>query len=177
VGPTRIISVIGRKNAGKTTLVVALVSELAREGRRVATIKHGHHPALVDTEGTDTWRHYHEGHARRVLIESPGERVVFERTESDGDPEALARQYMAGMDIVIAEGFKQSALPKIEVHRKSIHPHPLFDPASPAAGLWVAMVTDDPALRPPCPVFRFSDTAWLVTLSGLAWSRAKLLEP
>ena len=45
---TRIISVIGRKNAGKTTLAVALISELARRGHRVMTIKHGHHPASVD---------------------------------------------------------------------------------------------------------------------------------
>ena len=177
MGPTRIISVVGRKDAGKTTLVVALASEFARQGHRVATIKHGHHPALVDTEGTDTWRHYNEGHARRVMIESPGQRVVFERTDADGDPEDLARQYMKGMDFVLAEGFKRSPLPRIEVHRKSLHPEPRFDPSAPNADLWVAVVTDDASLRPPCPVFRFSDTAWLVTLSGLAWSRAKLLQP
>ena len=104
--PTRIISVIGRKNAGKTTLMVALASEFVRQGRKVGTLKHGHHPALVDSEGTDTWRHYNEGHAERALIESPGQRVVFERTDRDAEPEALARRYMDGMDIVLAEGFK-----------------------------------------------------------------------
>ena len=175
--PTRIISVIGRKDTGKTTLVVALASEFNRQGKKVATIKHGHHPALVDAEGTDTWRHYNEGHARRTLLESPGQRVLFERTDRDGDPEALARHYMEGMDLVLVEGFKQADLPKIEVHRSKLHPSPLYDPESPQANLWVAMVVDDPMLRFPCPVFRFTDTAWLVTLSGLAWSRAKLLVP
>ena len=44
------------------------------------------------------------------------QRVLFERTDADGDPESLAQRYMRGMDIVIVEGFKQSSLPKIEVH-------------------------------------------------------------
>jgi molybdopterin-guanine dinucleotide biosynthesis protein B len=171
------VSVIGRKNAGKTTLVVALASEFARQGRSVGTLKHGHHPVLLDTEGTDTWRHYNEGLARRALIESPGQRTLFERTEADADPEWLARRYMSGLDIVIAEGFKQSAVPKIEVYRKATHPSPIFDGGSPNAGLWVAMLTDDDNLRPPCPVFRFNDTAWLMNLAGLAWSRARVLDP
>ena len=42
---------------------------------------------------------------------------------------------------------------------------------------WVAMVTDDRSLRLPIPVFRFSDTAWLVTIANLAWDRAKILPP
>jgi molybdopterin-guanine dinucleotide biosynthesis protein B len=176
VGGTRVISVIGRKDAGKTTLVVALSYELVRQGHRVGTIKHGHHLALVDAEGTDTWRHFHEGKAERVMIESPGNRVLFERTTADDDPEALARRYMQGMDIVIVEGFKHSALPKIEVHRRSQHPAPLFDPRSMTANLWVAMVTDDDSLRFEFPLLRFSDTAWLVTLSSLAWGRAKVLQ-
>jgi molybdopterin-guanine dinucleotide biosynthesis protein B len=177
VEAARIISIIGRKNAGKTTLVVALASEFTRQGKKVGTIKHGHHPALIDTEGTDTWRHYHEGLARRSMIESPGQRVVFERTSAEGEPEALARQYMQGMDIVLVEGFKAFALPKIEVHRSKLHAEPLFNAAAPNADLWVAMVVDDPSLRFPCPVFRFTDTSWLVTLSGLVWSRAKPLTP
>jgi len=177
VQPTRLVSVIGRKNAGKTTLVVALAAEFARQGHSVGTLKHGHHPVLLDTEGTDTWRHYNEGKARRALIESPGQRTVFERTEADGDPEALARQYMSGLDIVIAEGFKLSAVPKIEVYRLATKQSPIFDPGLPNAGLWVAMVTDDDTLRTPFPVFRFNDTAWLMSLTGLAWKRAKVLEP
>jgi molybdopterin-guanine dinucleotide biosynthesis protein B len=177
VGSTRIISVIGRKNAGKTTLVVALASEFTRQKKAVATIKHGHHPALLDTEGTDTWRHYNEGLARRTLIESPGQRVLFERTEADADPEDLARRYMQDMDIVLVEGFKQSALPRIEVHRSKISPAPLYDPAAANADLWKAMVTDDHELRVPFTLFRFNDTAWLVTLSHVVWDNAKVLAP
>ncbi|HEX7024594.1 MAG TPA: molybdopterin-guanine dinucleotide biosynthesis protein MobB, partial [Gemmatimonadales bacterium] len=73
---TKIISVVGHKNAGKTTLVGALSHEFKRQKRRVATIKHATHPADVDREGTDSWRHFHEGMADGVLVASPELRVL-----------------------------------------------------------------------------------------------------
>jgi molybdopterin-guanine dinucleotide biosynthesis protein B len=172
---TRIISVIGRKDAGKTTLVVALASEFTRQKKKVGTIKQGHHPAVLDTEGTDTWRHYNEGLARRTLLDGPGQRVMFERTESHGDPQSLARLYMSDMDIVLVEGFEDTDLPKIEVHRSTLHPAPLYDARASHAGLWTAIVTDDRELRADITVFRFTDTAWLVTLSHVVWNGAKVL--
>jgi len=90
----RILTVIGRKNAGKTTLTVALARELVRRGLRVMTIKHGHHPALVDREGTDTWRHFNEGRAERTLIAGPDRRVLFEHAKDDYDPVGLARHFV-----------------------------------------------------------------------------------
>ena len=101
---TRMISIIGRKNAGKTTLLVALAAELARRKFRVMTIKHGTHPADMDQRGKDTWRHWHEGKAERVLMEAPGERVLFERTPQESDPVTLARRYLDGADIVVVRG-------------------------------------------------------------------------
>ena len=97
------------------------------------TIKHGHHPADVDRPGSDTWRHFHEGRAERVLIASPDLRVLFERTPDDYDPIGLARQYMHGADIVLTEGYKRRPLPKIEVFRRAVAEHPLYDPAAPNA--------------------------------------------
>lgn len=174
---TRMMSVIGRKNAGKTTLLVALAAELARRRFRVMTIKHGTHPADTDQRGKDSWRHWHEGHAERVLMEGPGQRVLWEKTAAESDPVALARRYLEGADIVLVEGYKRAALPKIEVYRLAAGAEPLFDPAVHTATDWVAMVTDNRAYRAEFPVFRFSDTAWLVTLANLAWDRAKILPP
>jgi molybdopterin-guanine dinucleotide biosynthesis protein MobB len=176
VAATRIISVIGSKNAGKTTLTVALASELVRRGHRVMTIKHGHHPADADRRGSDTWRHFHEGRAERVLIASPELRVLFERTPDSYDPIGLARQYMHGADIVLAEGYKSSALPKIEVFRRAASSTPIYDPAATNAGQWVAVVTDDPDFRADCHVLRFHDTIWLQLLANLAWDRSLLLD-
>ncbi len=172
---TRLISVVGKKHCGKTTLVVALAAEFARQGKRVGTLKHGTHPANVDHEGTDTWRHFNEGLAERVLIESSGQRVLFQRLQEESDPVALARQFMVGIDIVIAEGFTRFAVPKIEVFRSAEHEKPHFDPSRSNAGDWFVMITDEDAGVYPFPTLEFSDTAWLVTLSKMAWQQAMLV--
>ena len=174
---TRMISIIGRKNAGKTTFLVALAAELVRRRFRVMTIKHGTHPAEIEQKGKDSWRHWHEGRAERVLMEGPGQRVLFERTPVESDPVTLVRRYLSDADIVLVEGFKREPLPKIEVYRTVAGPKPIFDEAVHDPADWVAMVTDDREYHAPFPVFRFSDTSWLVTVANLAWDRAKILPP
>jgi molybdopterin-guanine dinucleotide biosynthesis protein MobB len=177
VAAARIISIIGRKDVGKTTLTVALARELARRGHRVMTIKHGHHPADLDREGSDSWRHFHEGKAERVLMAGPDIRVLFERARDDYDPIGLARKYLNDADIILAEGFKQAPLPKIEVFRPAVSQRPLYDPAEPNADQWVAIVTDDFGFDADCVVLRFQDTMWLQLLCNLAWDQALTLEP
>jgi len=169
---TRIISIIGRKNAGKTSLVVAMASEFTRRGKRVMTLKHATHPAALDTPGTDTYRHFHEGKAERVLIASPDIRAVIERSPDDTGPVALARRYFADADIVLVEGFKKEPIPKIEVYRREVADTPLYDPAAPDAAQWIAILTDDTKFEAECPVLRFKDTIWLQLLAGLAWDKA-----
>jgi molybdopterin-guanine dinucleotide biosynthesis protein MobB len=176
VASTRILSIIGRKNAGKTTLTVALTGELARRGHRVMTIKHGHHPADVDRAGSDSWRHFHEGRAERVLIASPELRVLFERTPDEYDPVALARRYLADADIVLVEGYKRAPIPKVEVFRPAVADAPLYDPDAPEAGRWAAIVTDDLDFTAACPVIQFRDTMWLQLLATLVWERAQALD-
>ncbi|MDP3908817.1 MAG: iron-sulfur cluster repair di-iron protein [Gemmatimonadales bacterium] len=169
----RIVSVIGRRNAGKTSLVVALAAELGRRGRSVMTIKHGTHPPDMDRPGKDTWRHWHEGNAQRVLMEAPGQRVLLERTaERSEDPVALARRYLGGADIVLVEGGTRASLPKIEVHRVASGSPVIFDPAVDDAAWWLVMLTDDIAYRAPFPVLRFSDQEWLTRVADLAWAGA-----
>ena len=173
---TRIISIIGKKDAGKTTLVVALANDLRRK-RRVMTLKHGTHAMDMDQRGKDTWRHWNEGKAERVLLEAPGERVLFERTDHESDPVTLAQRYLDGADIVLVEGFSAHPLPKIEVFRRVCGEQPIYDPTRPDADQWVAMITDQSSFRASFPVFRFNDTSWLVALANLAWDRARILPP
>ena len=169
---TRIISIIGRKNAGKTTLTVALGSELARRGHRVMTMKHADHPAQVDQPGVDSWRHFHEGRAERVLLVSPDVRVLFHRAPVEYDPLGLAREYLPGADIVLVEGFKRAPIPKIEVYRRSVSPTPIYDASSPNADEWVAIVTDDYGFDADRRILRFNDTMWLQLLANVAWEHA-----
>jgi molybdopterin-guanine dinucleotide biosynthesis protein B len=54
-----IVSIVGKTNSGKTTLIEGLVLELKKRGYRVGVIKHDVHGVKlsdVDTEGKDTWR-------------------------------------------------------------------------------------------------------------------------
>ncbi|HLB53992.1 MAG TPA: molybdopterin-guanine dinucleotide biosynthesis protein B [Gemmatimonadales bacterium] len=174
---TRIVSVIGHKNAGKTTLVAALSHEFKRQKRRVGTIKHATHPVDVDRPGTDSWRHLYEGNADGVVVASPDLRVAFERRPDEAGPEELARRYFSDMDVVIVEGFKKAALPKIEVYRKEVAPIPLFDPHAENADEWIAIMTDDLRYSAPCRVLHFSDTMWLNLLTVLVMEHAKQLLP
>ena len=171
-GP-RLISVVGKKNAGKTTLVVALVKELVRRGHKVMSIKHGTHPFQVDEEGRDSWRHMHEGGAERVVMETPNQRVVISKITEQKTPRELADLYLSDAEYVVVEGFKDSDLPKIEVFRKAVHAEPLFAAGQPGSQHFLAIVTDDRELRANIPVMRFSDTAWMYRLVDIVLQGAK----
>ena len=169
-----IVAIIGRKHHGKTTLTVRLAAELHRRGYRVMTIKHGTHTFEIDPETTDTYRHYHEGLAEKVAMSAPDKFALIERWTDPLDPEDIARRYMADADIVLCEGFKQSALPKIEVFRTAaaLHEHaPLYDPASPQASKYLAVVTDAPGIAPGVPEISFATSDWLETLADLVERR------
>lgn len=136
------LCVVGRKHAGKTTLVVRLTAELTARGLRVMTLKHGSHTFNLDPATTDTYRHYHEGNAERVAMASPDKFALIERWAKELPPEEIAARYLADADLVVCEGFKASALPKIEVHRAAAHEAPLWEPGIPQAATWRALVSD-----------------------------------
>jgi molybdopterin-guanine dinucleotide biosynthesis protein B len=165
------VAVIGRKHSGKTTLTVRLAAELGRRGRRVMTIKHGSHTFNLDPATTDTYRHYHEGHAERVAMASPDKFALVLRWEAELGPEEIAARYMGDADVVVCEGFKASALPKIEVYRRAAHAEPLYDPAAPAAAHYVAVVTDADEWSAAVPTLRFADADWLARLADLVEER------
>lgn len=171
-GP-RLISVIGKKNAGKTTLVVVLVKELIRRGHRVMTIKHGSHPFEIDAQGRDTWKHMHEGGAERVIMETPTSRVLIAKPQTPLAPRELAEQYLGDAHFVVVEGFTSADLPKVEVFRAAVHPEPLYTPGAPEAPQWLGIVTDARDYRATIPVLRFSDTAWLYRLTDIVLQGAR----
>jgi molybdopterin-guanine dinucleotide biosynthesis protein MobB len=169
----RLVSVVGKKNSGKTTLVVALVRELVRRGHRVMTIKHGAHPFDFDQKGRDTWRHMHEGGAERVVMETPASRILIAHTTVESGPRELASRYLADAHFVVVEGFKKSDLPKVEVYRRAVHAEPLYTPAAPDAAQYLAVVTDSTDYRAPIPVLRFTDTNWLYRVVDLVLQGAR----
>lgn len=172
---TRICSIVGRKDAGKTTLTVALSAEFARRKRRVMTIKHATHAAQMDREGTDSWKHFHEGKAERVVLACPDQRYILEQSKDDLDPVALARRYLDGADIVLAEGFKAAPLPKVEIWRKAVGGAPLVLEPGAETDRWVALITDDKSVQAPCRTLYVQDTMWMHILVDLVWDRSKVI--
>src|SRR5690606_25979291 len=69
-----VFGIAGYKNAGKTTLVVALVSELTSRGWRVGTVKHAHHDFDIDHPGKDSFLHRQAG-ASEVIVSSARRRA------------------------------------------------------------------------------------------------------
>jgi molybdopterin-guanine dinucleotide biosynthesis protein B len=175
VADPRILSIVGRAGAGKTTLAVALATEYARKGKRVMAIKHaGLIPGLDQVE-SDGQRLFHEGKAERVIVATPGARVITERRVEDTDPVTLARHYFEGADIVLVEGFTAAPIPKIEVFRRQVASAPIYEPSLAVADQWLAIVTDDEQLQAKVPVLRFRDTMWLQLLANLGWERAQVI--
>lgn len=160
-----LLSITGKKNSGKTTLVVRLAAELTRRGTRVMTIKHGSHTFNMDPVNTDTYRHYHEGMAERVAMISPDKFAFVAHWEQPLSPREIAERYMADADLVLCEGFKASDLPKVEIFRRAAHDAPLFEPSLPNANSWQAMVSDGDAGNLPFPVFRLDRDGWLDELA------------
>lgn len=151
------ISIVGRKNSGKTTLLVALATELGRRGLRVGSIKHGHPHFEIDRPGSDSYRHLHEGGVGGVLLASSARLAFIEGVDGEVDPRALLSRFFAGCgyDIVLVEGYKRGPFPKIEIYRGSGHEHPLYDPGeAEVAASYLAIATDDPGLSVNCPVIQ-----------------------
>lgn len=150
-----ILSVVGKKNSGKTTLLVALAAELRRRGLRVASLKHGHHAFEMDHPGRDSWRHFHEGETEAVVVISEDRIAMVMRTPVEEDPEAIVSRLFGGRgyDLVLAEGYKHGPFVKIEVFRTAVHGSPVVDLSDPeAAALHLAVITDAAAPDAVCPV-------------------------
>jgi molybdopterin-guanine dinucleotide biosynthesis protein len=78
---------------------------------------------------------------------------------------------MSDADIVVCEGFKMSAIPKIEVFRVAAHAEPLFGDAERHRGELLAVVTDVASLDAPARVLQFSSPSWLPELTSLVEQR------
>ena len=110
-----IVAVVGKSNAGKTTYLEKLIKELKNRNIKVGTIKHDVHGFDIDTPGKDTWRHAQAG-ADAVIISSPSKVAVIKQVEHEMSLDQVA-EYISDMDIILTEGYKRSAKPKIEINR------------------------------------------------------------
>lgn len=136
------VHIVGRKNSGKTTLVVDLVRHLTDQGMCVGTIKHTHHHHELDTPGKDSHRHRTAG-ASVVGILSPGMTAVFQPSDRDivatDDRYTQLAPMFADCDLVLVEGNLQTAACKVEVWRAAVSEMPIATEDSSIS----AVITDD----------------------------------
>ena len=112
----KILCICGVKNSGKTTYIRHVIKHIREMGKTVAVIKHDGHDFEGDRPGTDTYK-YHQAGASATAIFSKNRYMI------NADEEIDLQQLMDGFsdaDIILVEGMKQSALPKIEIIRKVI---------------------------------------------------------
>ncbi|MCM1101519.1 MAG: molybdopterin-guanine dinucleotide biosynthesis protein B [Clostridium sp.] len=144
-----VFAVSGVKDAGKTGLIIKLINEFIGEGLSVAVIKHDGHEYVMDHEGTDTYR-FREAGAVCSAIFSDTQYSVNHKGRASVE-EMIAR--CGDADVVILEGMKDSAYPKVEVVRKARSSVPVCDPDS-----LICIATD--VVSPEdvqCPVFGMDD--------------------
>jgi molybdopterin-guanine dinucleotide biosynthesis protein B len=147
-----IISIVGKSESGKTTLLEGLIAELNRRGRRVAIVKHSHHADDLDTPSKDTWRFTRAGSVLSA-INSLDHLAVYRRVDHYFDPQEISSSILWDFDLILTEGFKGSDYPKIEVHRAAQGRKLVADPAR-----LLAIVTDEP-LELDVPQFAHEDLA------------------
>lgn len=151
-----VVSVVGRSNSGKTTLLEKLIAELKKRGYTVAAVKHSRGDFQLDHPGKDSWRLTEAG-SDAVLMVSPHKLAFMQRATHPPTFEEVINFLGDKYDFVLIEGFKEGDIPKIEVHRRELgglvsSPEKLF-----------AVVTDE-QMDVPVPQFSNLDGVALVDL-------------
>lgn len=109
------IQIVGRKKAGKTSLLVRLLPLLQTQGLRVATVKHSAHPHPLDREGSDSWLHRRAGAQATLAITAVAGSFHFDLPAGAAEQAALVERYLGDSDLVLIEGWKDLRGTKIEV--------------------------------------------------------------
>jgi len=162
-----VVLVTGAHESGKTTVAVKLIEALVKEGLKVGSLKHTDHEYDTDVPGKDSQRHKAAGAEPAVLVAGSRSAVHRGPTEiSASDPLTptdagqmrpglsvfLEGEYGLGFcDVVVVEGYRDEAYPKIEVCRAATGREPLSenDPD-------VIAIVSDRATQHPSSIPRFT---------------------
>lgn len=141
-----ILGFAAASGTGKTTLLTRLIPILRQRGLRIGLIKHSHHRFDVDQPGKDSYRLRAAG-ASPVMLVSRKRRAIMTDFETEAEPrldDQLKAFDQSDLDLILVEGFKFEAFPKIELHRPSLQ-QPLLYPNDPNI---VAIASNSPLDTP-----------------------------
>jgi len=151
-----IVSIVGKSDSGKTTLLEKLIPELKRRGYRVATIKHDAHRFEIDHPGKDSYRHFHAG-SDWTVIASPAKIASVRQLDRELTLAEIA-ETISGVDVILTEGFRREARQRIEVSRRARSMELMSD-----ASELLAVAADYP-VETDVPMYDLDDAPGLVDL-------------
>ena len=106
---------------GKTTVLEALLPKLTEAGLRIGMLKHAHHNFDVDKPGKDSYRLRKAGASQMLIASRNRFALMTETPEAEAEFEYLLTRFDEDMlDVVLVEGCKNIAFPKIELHREEV---------------------------------------------------------
>jgi molybdopterin-guanine dinucleotide biosynthesis protein B len=155
----KVLGITGWSGAGKTTLIVSLISCLQARGLTVSTLKHAHHDVDLDEPGKDTFRHREAG-AHEVILATGRRWALLHELRDQAEPSVSdLLHYLQPVDLVLVEGWKTGHYPKLEIWRPVAEDKLPRFPTDPTI---IAVACDpllDPASygRPDLPVLPLDD--------------------
>ncbi|WP_445663321.1 molybdopterin-guanine dinucleotide biosynthesis protein MobB [Enterobacter soli] len=152
---TPVLAISAWSGTGKTTLLKKLIPALCDKGIRPGLIKHTHHNMDVDKPGKDSYELRKAGAAQTMVASS--QRWALMTETPDEAPLDLAylvsRMDHSLLDLVLVEGFKHEAVPKILLFRCDAG----HDIAELTLDEHVIAVASDIGLDLPVPVLDLND--------------------
>lgn len=119
LNPTPVIAFVAWSGTGKTTLVESLILLAKEHGLKVGALKHDAHRFEIDSPGKDSYRFTSAGADAMALV-SDEKLALVRRHDQIPQVDFLLREYFTDMDLILVEGWKNSALPRIEVFRPAL---------------------------------------------------------
>jgi molybdopterin-guanine dinucleotide biosynthesis protein MobB len=166
-----VLGIIGYSGVGKTTLLSALLPMLRLRGLRTAVIKNTHPDFEIDHPGKDS-KILRDAGASQVLLASDGRWALISEAKTQTTRPLdywLDRLPPNEQDMVLVEGFKNAAIPKLEIYRPELS-KPLLCSNDP---LIRAVASNNVVLNLPnqLPCLDLNDHAailhWILTYTGI----------
>lgn len=165
--PRPILGFVAYSGTGKTTLLEQLIPLLRGHGVRVALLKHAHHNFDIDQPGKDSYRLRKAGASQVMVASRQRWALITELEEKPQEPqlgELLKHLDPEQFDLLLVEGFKHEAYPKIELQRRNLGKSALY----PNDSTIIALACDEAREHAPLPVLDINQPD-LITEFILNW--------